>query len=158
MIKKREKLPSPAGGTNLPGADLNSQRLARQGGGQDARNKGVGGEGAMLRQRARQLRSNQTPAEELLWLYLRAHRFMGLKFKRQKPVGNYIVDFICHSPKMIIEIDGGQHVEQAGYDRQRDAWLQQEGFVVLRFWNNEVLQETEAVLERIRQAVVTLAP
>jgi very-short-patch-repair endonuclease len=109
-------------------------------------------------ERARTLRLNQTEAEQRLWYYLRAHRFMGLKFKRQKPIGNYIVDFICLSPKLVIEIDGSQHAEQADYDHCRDAWLRVQGFLVLRFWNNEVLNETEGVLESIRQAILALSP
>lgn len=76
-------------------------------------------------QHAKTLRSNQTDAEQRLWYHLRAHRFMGLKFKRQKPIGNYIVDFVCLARKLIVEIDGGQHAEQAGYDQRRDAWLRE---------------------------------
>lgn len=79
---------------------------------------------------------------------------MTLKFKRQKPIGPYIVDFVCFCPAFVIEVDGGQHSQQAGYDRQRDAFLKQQGFTVLRFWNNQVLCETEAVLESIRQEVL----
>ena len=109
-------------------------------------------------ERARILRLNQTEAEQRLWYYLRAHRFMGLKFKRQKPLGNYIVDFICLSPQLIIEIDGSQHAEQADYDQYRDTWLREQGFLVLRFWNNEVLNETEGVLESIRQTILALSP
>jgi very-short-patch-repair endonuclease len=80
---------------------------------------------------------------------------MGLKFKRQKPVGRYIADFVCIEQRLIIELDGGQHAEQHEYDATRDAWLRSEGFTVLRFWNNEVMQEMEAVLEKIR---LTLSP
>jgi very-short-patch-repair endonuclease len=104
---------------------------------------------------AKSLRSHQTEAEQRLWYHLRAHRFMDLKFKRQKPVGRYIVDFICVERLLIIEVDGGQHAEQAGYDQQRDAWLSGQGFIVLRFWNNEVMQQLEGVLEQIR---LTLSP
>ena len=107
-----------------------------------------------LRERARQLRGHQTEAEERLWFHLRAHRFMGLKFKRQKPMGRYILDFICYAPKLVIELDGGQHAEQVAADRERDAWLEAQGFRVLRFWNNQVLGETDAVLEAIRRAVL----
>ena len=107
-----------------------------------------------LLERAKILRSNQTEAEQRLWYHLRAHRFMGLKFKRQKPIGNYIVDFVCFEPRLVVEIDGGQHLEQADYDARRDDYLREQGFIVLRFWNNQVLGETEAVLEAIRQAVL----
>jgi very-short-patch-repair endonuclease len=103
---------------------------------------------------AKSLRTNQTEAEARLWYHLRAHRFMGLKFKRQKPVGRYIADFVCWEHRLIIELDGGQHAEQATYDRQRDAWLRSQGYAVLRFWNDDVMQQLEGVLERIRCAVV----
>jgi very-short-patch-repair endonuclease len=102
---------------------------------------------------AKSLRSNQTEAEARLWYHLRAHRFMGLKFKRQKPVGRYIADFVCWERRLIIELDGGQHAEQVTYDGQRDAWLRSQGYTVLRFWNHEVMQEMDGVLERMRCAV-----
>lgn len=107
------------------------------------------GERALL-QNAKQLRSNLTDAEQRLWYHLRAHRFMGLKFRRQKPLGRYIVDFICVEQRLIIELDGGQHAEQTAYDTSRDEWLWIQGYTVLRFWNNEVMQELESVLEKIR--------
>jgi len=105
--------------------------------------------------RAKALRTSQTDAEQRIWYYLRGHRFQGLKFRRQKPVGNYIVDFICHEEKLIIEIDGGQHQENTEYDARRDAWLKKQGCTVLRFWNNEVLEQIEGVLETIRITATT---
>jgi very-short-patch-repair endonuclease len=102
---------------------------------------------------AKSLRTNQTEAEARLWYHLRAHRFMGLKFKRQKPVGRYIADFVCCERRLIIELDGGQHSEQVTYDQRRDAWLRSRGYTVLRFWNNDVMQQLEGVLEQIRCAV-----
>jgi len=99
---------------------------------------------------AKTLRTNQTEAEQRLWYHLRAHRFMDLKFKRQKPMGRYIVDFVCVERRLIIELDGGQHAEQVVYDQHRDAWLRSQGYTVLRFWNNEVMQQFEGVLEQIR--------
>ena len=105
--------------------------------------------------KAKTLRTNQTEAEQRLWYHLRAHRFMGLKFKRQKPMGRYIVDFVCMERQLIIELDGGQHVEQVAYDQHRDAWLRSQGYTVLRFWNNEVMHQLEDVLEQIR---CTLSP
>jgi very-short-patch-repair endonuclease len=81
---------------------------------------------------------------------------MGLKFKRQKPVGRYIVDFVCWEYRLIIELDGGPHSEDVAYDQQRDAWLRTQGYRVLRFWNNEVVQQLDAVLEQIR--IATLSP
>ena len=109
-----------------------------------------------LLERARYLRSHQTDAEQHLWYRLRAKRFLGLKFKRQKPVGPYIVDFICFDPPLIVEVDGGQHEQQATYDQHRDGFLRNEGFTVLRFWNHQVLGETEAVLGAILGAVMAL--
>ena len=106
---------------------------------------------------AKALRTNQTEAEQKLWYHLRAHRFMHLKFKRQKPMGYYIVDFVCVEQRLIIEIDGGQHAGQVEYDQHRDAWLRSQGYTVLRFWNNEVMQQLEAVLEQICVAI-TLSP
>ncbi len=114
-----------------------------------------------LLKNAKALRRNLTEAEQRLWYYLRAHRFMGKKFKRQKPLGRYIVDFVCLEEKLIIELDGGQHAEAVEYDHQRDAWLRGQGYTVLRFWNSEMLNETEGVLERIRVALSvgkTLSP
>jgi very-short-patch-repair endonuclease len=97
---------------------------------------------------AKQLRSNATDAESPLWRHLRAHRFVGWKFKRQQPIGPYIVDFACLSARLIIEVDGGQHLESEA-DATRDAWLQDQGFKVVRIWNNAVLLRTEPVLEHL---------
>ena len=102
---------------------------------------------------AKAMRLAQTPAEERLWYHLRAHRFLGLKFRCQKPLGSYIVDFLCMERGLVIELDGGQHGDQVAYDRVRDAWLAARGFTVLRCWNHDVLNRTESVLERIRQFV-----
>jgi very-short-patch-repair endonuclease len=94
-----------------------------------------------------------TDAELRLWYRLRAHRFNGLKFKRQAPIGPYIVDFICFDHKMIIEVDGGQHDERA-QDRRRDEWLRKEGYRVMRFWNSDVLKQTDVVLNEISSAIL----
>ena len=107
---------------------------------------------------AKSLRSNQTDAEMQLWYHLRAHRFMGLKFKRQKPIGAYIVDFVCIERKLILELDGGQHAENVGYDERRTKFLESEGYQVLRFWNNQVLQEMDSVLEVIRIKIALSQP
>jgi very-short-patch-repair endonuclease len=104
----------------------------------------------LLRERAKVLRREMTEAERCLWQQLRAHRFMGLKFKRQKPLGRYIVDFVCLEIGLVVELDGGQHTEQFAYDERRGCWLRTQGFDVLRFWNHEVLQQTDAVLEQLR--------
>lgn len=73
----------------------------------------------------------------------------GYKFRRQQPIGNYIVDFVCLEKRLIIELDGGQHAEQSHYDSERDAWLRDQRFTVLRFWNNDVLINVEGVAARI---------
>jgi very-short-patch-repair endonuclease len=98
---------------------------------------------------ARHLRQESTDAERLLWSRLRARRFFNLKFKRQQPLGAYIVDFVCFEAHLIIELDGGQHAQQLAYDRERDAWLAAQGFTVLRFWNNEAMNNLEGVLTKI---------
>ena len=98
---------------------------------------------------ARELRKNATDCERLLWQHLRAHRLQDLKFKRQQPLGLYIVDFVCFEVRLIVEADGGHHAEQVEYDKRRDDWLRSQGFTVLRFWNNEILTNIEGVLERI---------
>jgi very-short-patch-repair endonuclease len=109
-------------------------------------------EKSLLRQRARKLRTESTDAEQCLWYYLRAHR-LGYKFKRQVPMGHFIVDFICYEGRLIIELDGGQHQERQSYDTQRTETFLSKGFRVLRFWNHEVLQNTTDVLEVIRKAL-----
>ena len=106
---------------------------------------------------AKALRSNQTDAESLLWRHFRAHRLAGAKFRRQQTIGPYIVDFVCFDKRLIIEVDGGQHLE-SDRDMRRDAWLVEQGFSILRFWNNEVFQNTEGVLERILQAITAPLP
>jgi very-short-patch-repair endonuclease len=109
-----------------------------------------------LTRRAIDLRSNSTDAERRLWYCLRDRRFMDLKFRRQVPIASYIVDFLCLSPPLVIELDGGQHAGNVAYDRCRDECLRRLGFQVLRFWNHNVLSDTAAVLESIRQAVVAV--
>ena len=103
--------------------------------------------------KARELRKNPTDAERVLWRHLRFCQFSGYKFRRQKPIGNYIVDFVCFEKKLIIEVDGGHHSEQVVYDLERSAWLGGQGFRVLRFWDTQVLKETEAVKEKILEAL-----
>ena len=97
---------------------------------------------------ARKLRNNLTEAEKKLWYHLRAYRKQGIKFRRQHPIGPYFPDFVNLAGKLIVELDGGQHF-QSKADQVRDAWLKKEGFTVLRFWDNEVLENIEGVLEKI---------
>ena len=103
------------------------------------------------RLRARALRRNPTEAEKLLWRELRHWQVAGYKFRRQQPIGQYIVDFICFEKQLIIELDGGQHADQTNYDSERDMWLREQGFSVLRFWNNDVLQNIVGIKETILQ-------
>jgi very-short-patch-repair endonuclease len=99
--------------------------------------------------KARVLRRAMTDAELRMWYHLRAGRFLGLKFRRQVPLGNYIVDFICPSALLIVELDGGQHAERIAQDEERSRWLQGQGYRVIRFWNSDVLGNLEGVLQEI---------
>jgi tRNA(adenine34) deaminase len=93
-----------------------------------------------------------TPAEHALWRKLSRGQLHGWKFRRQAPIGSYFADFLCLEARLIVEVDGGQHLEaQAEHDRERGAWLKAQGFKLLRFWDNQVLNETDAVLEMIVQ-------
>ncbi|KTD57916.1 endonuclease domain-containing protein [Legionella shakespearei] len=104
---------------------------------------------------ARILRKNLTPQEQKIWGLLRKKRFHTLRFRRQEPIGPYIVDFLCVEKKLIIEIDGGQHntPEQHIYDKERTLYLERLGYHVLRFWNNEVNSDVEIVMETIYKVV-----
>ena len=95
--------------------------------------------------KARELRKNPTNAEQALWKHLRMRQIGGYKFRRQQPIGPYIVDFISFERRVIIEVDGGQHSQQTEYDTERTTWLNAQGYRVLRFWNNQILEEVEAV-------------
>ena len=114
--------------------------------------------GGMHRSHARQLRRNLTEAEHVLWRHLRLRQLDGHKFRRQQPIGPYIVDFICLETRLIVELDGGQHSNQTASDAERSAWLETQGFRVMRFWNHEVLQNIEAVKESIREAFLPPHP
>ncbi len=94
------------------------------------------------------MRSNQTDAEAVLWNELRSRRLMGMKFRRQVPIDCYIVDFICAEHRLIVEVDGSQHAESE-YDQKRDAKLKAMGFIVLRFWNDDVLKEINSVCDTV---------
>ncbi len=110
--------------------------------------------------RAKGLRKKATDAESMLWNRLRNRQLLDLKFRRQRPIGNYIADFACLEIGLVVELDGGQHVEQLAYDEQRKQDMRALGFRTLRFWDHEVLKETDAVMEKIRQVAeaLTLTP
>jgi very-short-patch-repair endonuclease len=95
------------------------------------------------------LRRNQTDAERVLWFRLRDRRLRGLKFKRQVPIDRYVVDFCCSDARLIIELDGGQHATRISEDASRTKILDAMGYLVLRFWNNDVMQNIDGVLEEI---------
>ncbi|MBP9727337.1 MAG: endonuclease domain-containing protein [Gammaproteobacteria bacterium] len=103
---------------------------------------------------AKTLRSQMTPSEKILWYNLRAGRFFNYKFRRQAPIEKYIVDFVCFSSDLIIEVDGGQHSENEDYDEERTNFLRKKGFRVIRFWNNEVLKNIDIVLEAILKTLL----
>ena len=102
----------------------------------------------MAKQIARTLRRNSTDAEIRLWSALRDRRLAGYRFRRQHPIGPFIVDFGCTRHQLIIEADGGQHADNAA-DEERTEWLQRNGWRVLRFWNNDILANTNGVIETI---------
>jgi very-short-patch-repair endonuclease len=108
--------------------------------------------------RARKLRNQSTDAERLLWQGLRRQQLGGYRFRRQVAIAGDIADFVCIEAKLIVELDGGQHQEQVAYDARRDARLIAEGYRVLRFWNNQVFEETTAVLETILRELLLLRP
>jgi very-short-patch-repair endonuclease len=103
--------------------------------------------------RAQELRRNQTEAEAKLWAYLRAHRLSGIGFRRQHAIGNYIVDFCAPREKLVIELDGSQHLGLEEYDNERTVFLESKGYRVLRFWNNDVVNNIEDVATAILDAL-----
>jgi very-short-patch-repair endonuclease len=109
----------------------------------------------ILKTRARQLRNGAPDAEQRLWFALRNRQVDGAKFRRQYVIGRYIADFACTERKLIIELDGGQHTQKVRYDDKRTEFLESRGFRVLRFWDNDVLSDTDAVLESIRLALIS---
>jgi very-short-patch-repair endonuclease len=108
-----------------------------------------------MRSRARSLRRDSTDAERVIWVALRAHRLNGAGFRRQKPIGSYIADFACEAPKLIVELDGGQHfeTEQQKRDARRDKFLRGKGYRILRFNNHDVMSNKDGVLETIAAAI-----
>jgi very-short-patch-repair endonuclease len=108
-----------------------------------------------LTNRAKELRQSETEAEQIIWSWLRAKKLKGVKFRRQEPIGTYVVDFVSFEKKLIIEIDGGQHnfAENKTNDDARTEWLESQGFRVIRFWNNEVGSNLDGVLTQIEEAL-----
>lgn len=103
--------------------------------------------------RQRELRRNATEAEKLLWSKLRNRQLDGRKFRRQSPIDQYIVDFVSESAKVIVELDGGQHASQLEADAERTRALESMGYLVIRFWNNEVMENIDGVLLEIRDTI-----
>jgi len=106
----------------------------------------------------RELRDNQTDAERVLWSALRSDRLGAFTFHRQKPIGAFVADFICLQKRLVIELDGGQHARQAGYDRRRSSFLRSLGYRVIRFWDREVMMNMDAVLTAILAALSDPVP
>jgi very-short-patch-repair endonuclease len=106
--------------------------------------------------KAVQLRHEPTLAEVKLWRYLRADQLEGFSFRRQHAIGPFITDFCCIKAKLVIELDGGQHLEQEEYNMQRTAFLESQGYRVLRFWNNDVMKNIEGVVSKIQEALLKL--
>ncbi|HMN46797.1 MAG TPA: endonuclease domain-containing protein [Povalibacter sp.] len=111
----------------------------------------------LAQERARVLRRDPTDAERHLWYFLRRHHIADVRFRRQFPIGPYIVDFVCLDARLVVELDGSQHQSSIAYDAQRSRFLKSQGYRVLRFWDNDVLQRTESVLQVIWEAVVVAA-
>jgi crossover junction endodeoxyribonuclease RuvC len=137
---------SPMGREDVGGADPLVLSLSKR--------KATPGETA----RAKRLRLNSTDVERRLWNHLRAHRFDGVKFRRQEPILGFTVDFVCHEQRLVIELDGGQHATFTALDERRTAMLNQAGFRVLRFWNNDVAENIEGVLSAIVEAAAEARP
>ncbi len=102
---------------------------------------------------ARKLRQNPTDVEKNLWTYLRDRRLLGFKFRRQHPIGSYVADFCCLEKRLVVELDGGQHAQRSVHDLARTNDMKKEGFRVIRFWNNQVLENPQGVLESIVAAL-----
>ncbi len=125
---------------------VNPSPLAGEGGPRQRRGTGEGARS--LVGVARKLRATMTDAERKLWIALKDRRFAKYKFRRQVPIGPYVVDFVCFEARLVVEVDGGQHAESVR-DFERDQWLTRNEFRVLRFWNNDVLQNLEGVLTKL---------
>ena len=152
--------PSPARGEGLSDGSVvppNSSPLAGEEGARPRQRVGRrGGRGSLL-DLAKRGRKNQTDAERKLWSILRSHRLHGWKFKRQEQLGDFIVDFVCFRARLIVEADGSQHAESEA-DARRTAWLESQGFRVIRFWNNDILLNPDGVATAILVALEVPSP
>ena len=138
---RAEPVPPPSAGEGQPERSAGRER----------------GRHKLLRERAKSMRSTQTPAEHRLWQILRGKRLAGFKFKRQLPIDQYIVDFVCLRQRLILEADGGQHSANRR-DRSRDSYLEAQGFRILRFWNDDIFNNEEGVLTSILDALKSPLP
>ncbi len=111
-----------------------------------------------MKERAKILRKDMTDAENRMWFFLRNRRLNGYKFVRECVIGNYIADFVCRDNKLVVEIDGSQHIEAAEYDQKRTNYLTANGYKVIRFWNNEVFNNIQGVLETILRSLENVPP
>ena len=107
---------------------------------------------------ARILRKDMTDAELFLWQRLRRRQLDGFRFRRQHPIGPYIADFACLEPKLVVELDGSQHLDQLDEDAERTAFMERQGFMLVRFWNDEIFKETKWVLQAISDALRSASP
>jgi very-short-patch-repair endonuclease len=110
-----------------------------------------------IQERVKELRRQQTPAEQRLWARLRGKQVPGFKFRRRHPIGRFTVDFCCARAKLVVEIDGGSHAARAGYDDSRTAYLEERGYTVIRFTNEQVHRRLDAVLDEIVRVLNDLA-
>ena len=111
-----------------------------------------------MKQRARELRRNQTEVERVFWNHVRGRRLSGFKFRRQHPIGPFVADFVCLEQRLIVELDGGQHAENVEEDRKRSRFLESRGYRILRFWNNEVFENMEGVLQTVLSVLNGASP
>jgi very-short-patch-repair endonuclease len=161
MSEPRTPKPSPLAGEGAePAAKLASSQasLRREAGeGAFAKIPSAGRSREVATSRARSLRANMTDAERKLWYAFRDRRFADFKFRRQVPIGPFIADFICYDARVVIEVDGSQHADSSS-DARRDRWFAANGFLVLRFWNNDVLKNREGVLISVLETLHQRTP
>lgn len=112
----------------------------------------------IAQRRSRILRNNSTDAERFLWQRLRGRQLGGYRFRRQVPIGSYIADFVSIDAKLVIELDGGQHQEKRAYDERRDRFMKTLGYRIIRFWDTQIIEETDAVLETIMRELESVRP